>query len=358
MTSHEERQQVIVLLNESIAAGARQAKACEILGLSERTLQRWQTGETVRYDQRPIRSYQPPHKLTDIERAEVLAIANSDEFGHLPPSQIVPRLADQGCYVASESTFYRILRDEKQLTHRHSERPPQTRTKPRAICATAPNQLYSWDITYLPSVIRGQFFYLYLFVDIFSRKIVGWQAYEEESSALAGALLRDLCHREGIQSNQLMLHSDNGSPMKGSTMLATMQQLGVMPSFSRPSVSNDNPYSESLFKTLKYRPQYPLKPFADVTEARQWITGLVEWYNHEHRHSAINFVTPAQRHEGLDEQLLNNRKAVYEAAYAKNPQRWSGNTRNWQRVEAVHLNPDKVKEGDAKDIDIQIRKVA
>ena len=358
MTSHEERQQVIVLLNESIAAGARQAKACEILGLSERTLQRWQTGETVRYDQRPIRSYQPPHKLTDIERAEVLAIANSDEFGHLPPSQIVPRLADQGCYVASESTFYRILRDEKQLTHRHSERPPQTRTKPRAICATAPNQLYSWDITYLPSVIRGQFFYLYLFVDIFSRKIVGWQAYEEESSALAGALLRDLCHREGIQSNQLMLHSDNGSPMKGSTMLATMQQLGVMPSFSRPSVSNDNPYSESLFKTLKYRPQYPLKPFADVTEARQWITGLVEWYNHEHRHSAINFVTPAQRHEGLDEQLLNNRKAVYEAAYAKNPQRWSGNTRNWQRVEAVHLNPDKVKEGDARDIDIQTRKVA
>ncbi len=358
MTSHEERQQVIVLLNESLAAGARQAKACEILGLSERTLQRWQTGETVRCDQRPIRSYQPPHKLTDIERAEVLAIANSDEFGHLPPSQIVPRLADQGCYVASESTFYRILRDEKQLTHRHSERPPQTRTKPRAICATAPNQLYSWDITYLPSVIRGQFFYLYLFVDIFSRKIVGWQAYEEESSALAGALLRDLCHREGIQSNQLMLHSDNGSPMKGSTMLATMQQLGVMPSFSRPSVSNDNPYSESLFKTLKYRPQYPLKPFADVTEARQWITGLVEWYNHEHRHSAINFVTPAQRHDSLDEQLLNNRKAVYEAAYAKNPQRWSGNTRNWQRVEAVHLNPDKVKEGDARDIDIQTRKVA
>ena len=358
MTSHEERQQVIVLLNESVAAGARQAKACEILGLSERTIQRWQTGETVRCDQRPIRSYQPPHKLTDIERAKVLAIANSDEFGHLPPSQIVPRLADQGCYVASESTFYRILRDEKQLTHRHSERPPQTRTKPRAICATAPNQLYSLDITYLPSVIRGQFFYLYLFVDIFSRKIVGWQAYEEESSALAGALLRDLCHREGIQSNQLMLHSDNGSPMKGSTMLATMQQLGVMPSFSRPSVSNDNPYSESLFKTLKYRPQYPLKPFADVTEARQWITGLVEWYNHEHRHSAINFVTPAQRHDSLDEQLLNNRKAVYEAAYAKNPQRWSGNTRNWQRVETVHLNPDKVKEGDAKDIDIQIRKVA
>ena len=358
MTCHEERKQVITLLKDTIKAGARQVKACDVLGLSERTLQRWQTDQTVRCDQRPLRNYQPPHKLTEIERAQVLTIANSDEFGHLPPSQIVPRLADQGRYIASESTFYRILRAEKQVSHRRSERPTQARTKPRAVCATAPNQLYSWDITYLPSLIRGQFFYLYLFVDIFSRKIVGWQAYEEESSALASELLRDLCRREGVQSKQLILHSDNGSPMKGSSMLATMQQLGVMPSFSRPSVSNDNPYSESLFKTLKYRPQYPLKPFADVIEERQWISGLVEWYNHEHRHSAISFVTPVQRHEGLDEQLLSNRKAVYEAAYAKNPERWTGSTRNWQRIEKVHLNPDKAKEADAKDIDIQARKVA
>jgi transposase InsO family protein len=166
--------------------------------------------------------------------------------------------------------------------------------------------------------------------------------YEEENSTLAGELLRDLCLREGIQSEQLILHSDNGSPMKGSTMLAILQQLGVMPSFSRPSVSNDNPYSESLFKTLKYRPQYPLKPFADVTEARQWVTGLVEWYNHEHRHSAIRFVTPAQRHEGLDDKLLDNRKAVYEAARAKHPKRWSGCSRNWQKIQVVHLNPDKL----------------
>ncbi|QWF72259.1 transposase [Methylomonas paludis] len=188
-----------------------------MLGLSERTLQRWQTGETVHCDQRPLlREYQPPHKLTVMERAEVLAVANSDEFGHLPPSQIVPRLADQGRYLASESTFYRVLRAaENQLAHRRSERPAQSRTKPRALCATVPNQLYSWDITYLPSAIRGQFFYLYLFVDIFSRKIVGWQVFEEESSTLAGELLRDLCHREGIQPKQLILHSDNGSPMKG-----------------------------------------------------------------------------------------------------------------------------------------------
>lgn len=343
MTAHEERKQMIMILNESITAGARQAQACEVLGLSERTLQRWQTGEKVHCDQRPLREYQPPHQLTAIERAEVLAVANSDEFGHLPPSQIVPRLADQGRFIASESTFYRILRAENQLGHRRSERPAQSRTKPRAVSATAPNQLYSWDITYLPSAIRGQFFYLYLFMDIFSRKIVGWQVYEEESSILAGEVLRDLCRREGIQSNQLILHSDNGSPMKGATMLATLQQLGVMPSLSRPAVSNDNPYSESLFKTLKYRPHYPLKPFAQVADARDWVTALVDWYNHEHRHSAIRFVTPAQRHEGLDEALLDQRKAVYETARARNPRRWSGTTRNWQRIHAVHLNPDQTE---------------
>jgi putative transposase len=343
MTAHEERKQVIVLLNESITAGARQAQACEVLGLSERTLQRWQMGAIVHCDQRPARDYLPPHKLTEIERAQVLAVANSNEFGHLPPSQIVPRLADQGRYLASESTFYRILQAENQLAHRRSERPAQSRTKPRAICTTAPNQLYSWDITYLPSAIRGQFFYLYLFMDIFSRKIVGWQVYAEESSALASELLQDLCHREGIQRKQLVLHSDNGGPMKGATMLATLQQLGVMPSLSRPSVSNDNPYSESLFKTLKYRPKYPLKPFAKVTDARNWVMDLVEWYNNEHRHSAIRFVTPTQRHEGLDENLLVKRKAVYEAARTRHPQRWSGTTRNWQRIQAVHLNPDKTE---------------
>ncbi len=355
MTIHEERQQVIVLLNEAMAAGARQAQACEVLGLSKRTLQRWQTGETVHCDQRPLRDYQPPHKLTEIERAEVLSVANSDEFGHLPPSQIVPRLADQGRYLASESTFYRVLKEENQLAHRRSERPAQTRAKPRAICATAPNQLYSRDITYLASTVLGQFFYLYLFLDIFSRKIVGWQVYEEESSALAGDVLRDLCHREGIQSDQLILHSDNGSPMKGATMLATLQQLGVMPSLSRPAVSNDNPYSESLFKTLKYRPKYPLKPFAGVSEARDWVTGLVEWYNHEHRHSAIRFVTPAQRHEGLDEELLDNRQAVYEAARVRNPKRWSGGVRNWRRIQEVHLNPDKAEVNTEDNNEVKIQ---
>jgi transposase InsO family protein len=346
MTTLEERLQVVALVQEATASGARQAQVCAVLGLSERTLQRWQQGETVGHDQRPLRQYAPPHKLTEGERAELLAVANSTELGHLPPSQIVPRLADQGRYLASESTFYRVLKAENQLAHRRSERPPQARRKPKAICATAPNQVYSWDITYLPTTIRGQFFYLYLFLDIFSRKIVGWQVYDTECSTLASALLKDICQREAIGLHQVTLHADNGGPMKGATMLATLQALGVMPSFSRPAVSNDNPYSESLFKTLKYRPDYPTKPFVDLVEARRWVDQLVRWYNHEHRHSAIRFVTPAQRHAGLDGPLLAQRQAVYEDARRKNPQRWRGATRNWQRIPVVYLNPDQIDTSD------------
>jgi transposase InsO family protein len=360
MTTLEERQQVITLVKEATASGARQDAACAVLGLSVRTLQRWQDGETVGTDQRPLRQYEPPHKLTEAERAELLAVANSEAFGHLPPSQIVPRLADQGCYLASESTFYRVLKAANQLAHRRSERTAQSHGKPRAVCATAPNQVYSWDITYLPAAIRGQFFYLYLFLDIFSRKIVGWQVYAEENSVLASEILRDLCDREGVQPHQVILHSDNGGPMKGATMLATLQALGVMPSFSRPAVSNDNPYSESLFKTLKYRPAYPLKPFADLAAARQWVTGLVNWYNHEHRHSAIRFVTPAQRHAGLDRTLLEQRQTVYETARARHPQRWRGPIRNWEKIQVVHLNPNQTaaKVNDPKEEKTETKKAA
>jgi putative transposase len=178
-------------------------------------------------------------------------------------------------------------------------------------------------------------------MDVFSRMIVGWQVYAEESSAQASEVLKDLCAREAIQPNQVILHSDNGGPMKGATMLATLQALGVMPSLSRPGVSDDNPYSESLFKTLKYRPAYPLEAFDTLFAARTWVTGLVRWYNHEHRHSAIRFVTPAQRHANLDQDILDRRAALYETARLRNPLRWKGPTRNWKRIHAVHLNPDR-----------------
>jgi transposase InsO family protein len=208
---------------------------------------------------------------------------------------------------------------------------------------TVPNQLYSWDITYLPTTVKGIFLYLYLVMDIYSRKIVGWQVYENESSALAAELMTDICQRESIERNQVILHSDNGSPMKGATMLATLQELGVIPSFSRPSVSNDNPYSESLFRTLKYRPDYPEQPFSDLETARDWVNFFVSWYNKEHLHSKIKFVTPEQRHTGQDKEILKHRTEVYQHAKLNNPNRWSGEIRNWDTIKEVHLNPEKQK---------------
>jgi putative transposase len=285
--------------------------------------------------------HEPRNKLSELERQRIIQVANDPAYAHLSPSKIVPTLADKGCYIASESSFYRVLNDEKQLKHRQKAKPSRQVKKPKALTAMMPNQIYTWDITYLPTLVRGVFLYLYLVMDIYSRKIVGWQVYEQESSALAADLMRDICHREGVQRDQVTLHSDNGSPMKGATMLATLQELGLAPSFSRPSVSNDNPYSEALFRTLKYRPEYPEKPFADLHAARAWVEGFVSWYNTEHQHSAISFVTPEQRHTGQDIAILANRKRVYQKAKAENPGRWSGNIRNWNRIESVNLNPEK-----------------
>ena len=355
MSTLEQRATVLELVAQACSAGARLHQACAVMGLAARTVQRWlEAGKTALHagdrrnsDQRL--HHRPPNKLSEAERQAALGALNSDEFKDLPPTQIVPRLADQGLYVASESTLYRLLRQTGQLTHRRLERAPQKRSKPRALVATQPDQIYCWDITYLPTGMRGLYFYLYLFVDIFSRKVVGWQVFDCESAEKAAALLEDICRRQGISANQITVHSDNGGPMKGETMLATMQRLGVAHSRSRPAVSNDNPYAESLFKTLKYRPQLPLKPFADLLQARRWVTELVHWYNDEHRHSAIRFVTPAQRHAQTDKAMLHARAAVYEKARHQHPTRWSGNTRNWSFINQVHLNPDKpqTKESEA-----------
>ena len=343
MTSTQQRQILLPLIEQAMQDGARLHNACGQIGLSARTVQRW-LGPCAGAGDRRARTLRakvaPPNKLSLAERDAAMQILNSNAFKDLPPSQIVPRLADAGQYVASESTMYRLLHQAGQMTHRRLERAPRKVSKPRALVATQPEQVYCWDITYLPAPVRGMHFYLYLFVDIFSRKIVGWQVFDCESAELAAGLLRDICERMGIPQGQLTVHSDNGSPMKGETMLATMQSLGIAPSRSRPSVSNDNPYSESLFRTLKYRPQLPLKPFKDLLHARRWVTQLVHWYNLEHRHSAIRFVTPTQRHAGLDKSLLKNRDVVYAAARQANPNRWSGSTRNWRPIDEVHLNPN------------------
>lgn len=337
-----QRVEIIQLINEASASGARQSKTCAVIGISAKTYQRWsQPGNDQ--DGRLQAKHNPSNRLTELERQRMIALANEPEYANLSPSKIVPKLADAGRYLASESSFYRVLKANQQLKHRHSSKPQRPIKKPRALTAAAPNQIYSWDITYLPTQVRGLFYYLYLVMDIYSRKIVGWQVYTSESSALAADLMTDICHREEIIAGQVVLHSDNGSPMKGASLLATLQQLGVIPSYSRPSVSNDNPYSESLFRTLKYRPEYPENGFTDLTAARIWVSEFVNWYNTQHLHSAIRFVTPQQRHHGQDKEILANRTRVYQEAKLKNPARWSRDIRNWQPVAEVYLNPETPK---------------
>jgi transposase InsO family protein len=325
------------LIQEAVCSGARLWKACEVMGITVRTYQRW--GKSPgKADARHGPRGRPANSLSAEEKAELIAIATSEKFRELAPSQIVPILAEQGVYVASESSFYRVLRQEKLLRHREGSRPRQ-HGRPEEHIATGPDQVWSWDITYLRSALRGQFYYLYLVVDVWSRKIVAWEVAVQESSEIASGMITRASMENGVDRDQLVIHSDNGGPMKGATLLATLQFLGIVASFSRPRVYDDNPYSEALFRTLKYRPEYPSLPFQSLQEAQQWVEGFINWYNTEHRHSGIRFVTPELRHAGQEAQVLARRKEVYEEAKKRNPSRWTGATRNWSPIAEVSLNP-------------------
>lgn len=335
--SREDRQNVLSLVEQAVTDGARQSEACKLLGLSARTVQRWQR-DPEREDARQGPTTPPSHKLDENERARLLEIANRPEFCDRSPHQIVCQLADDGIYEASESTFYRVLRAHGQQKHRQPSKPPTPRQRPEHV-ATRPGQIWVWDITYLPTPIRGQFVYLYGVMDLFSRKIVGWAIHDEESSEHASRLFERVILVENACATGLTIHADNGAPMKGSTLAATLQRLEVATSFSRPGVSNDNAHCESSFRTLKYRPGYPKRPLTDAAAWTRWVTGFVAWYNTEHRHSGIGWVTPEQRHTAQDIGLLEKRRAVYAEARQRNPQRWSRHPRPWSRLETVHLTP-------------------
>jgi putative transposase len=342
MISLPDRRKTVALIDEARCDGARLTPACEVAGISVRTYQRWTCDADVKADARPTACRPvPANKLTQKERARILDICHQREYASLPPTQIVPRLADKQQYVASESSFYRVLHEADQQHHRGRGQKPQRTHPPAGFCATGANQVWSWDITWLSSSIRGMFFYLYMIVDIYSRKIVGWEVNAVETSERAAALLHKAVLTEGCLLDPPILHSDNGAPQKGFTLKAKLESLGIMASYSRPRVSNDNPYSESLFRTFKYRPEYPRNGFATIEVARQWAAGFVNWYNYEHRHSAIGYVTPAQRHCGQDRKILENRKKVYQKARQRRPDRWSGQIRNWDRIDHVWLNRPK-----------------
>lgn len=307
--------------------------------MSARTFQRWVKDSIVSDRRVSAVRPTPANKLSEAERQRILAVCNAPAFSHLPPCQIVPILLDQGTYLASESSFYRILKAANQLTHRGRTKAKTTDNQPSGFTATQANQVWSWDITYCPSRVIGQHYYLYMMEDIYSRKIVGWEVYDRESGEDAATLLERSVWAEQCVKSQLVLHSDNGAPMKSFTLRAKMYELGVLSSYSRPRVSNDNPYSESLFRTVKYHPRWPSEGFESLEAARIWVKGFVRWYNHEHRHSRIKFVTPVQRHTGEDKEILCKRDVLYTRMKKRNPARWSTTTRNWQHEANVELNP-------------------
>lgn len=341
----EDRQKIAHHVKQAHADGARLKPACQLAGIDLRTLQRWKAcdGLTVG-DKRPTAVHpRPPHALSEKEREAILDVANEPRFAEAPPARIVPMLADEGTYLASESSFQRVLKAAGQSGHRGRAKAPRKSKPPTTHVATAPNQVWCWDMTYLPAVVAGCWFYLYLILDLYSRKIVGWEVHTTDSADHAAHLVRRTALAESIHSQETspVLHGDNGATLKATTVLAMLHWLGIKPSYSRPRVSNDNAYAEALFRTAKYRPEFPASGFATVEEARQWGARFVQWYNFEHRHSGIKYVTPAERHAGEDVAILQARHSLYARAREENPRRWSGSTRNWSPVEAVALNPER-----------------
>ena len=344
MTSLPDRQNAVLLIREAQQNGARLEPSCEVMGITVRTWQRWQCEGEVCPDGRPqaVRPT-PRNKLSESEREAIVKLCNQQQYRSCPPAFIVADQADQGHYLASESTFYRVLAESGQQHRRGRQQKPSKRSKPTTHRADGPNQLWCWDITWLPGPARGSWFYLYMILDVYSRKMIAHEVYEQENGDNAAELIEKACWRERLSSSDrpLVLHSDNGSPMKAATFLEKLYDLGITPSRGRPRVSNDNAYAESLFKTLKYCPNFPVGGFRNLEQARAWVRDFAEWYNHVHRHEALRYVTPQQRHDGEAERVLQARKKVYEQARQAHPERWPGQIRRFDLPKTVELNPER-----------------
>jgi putative transposase len=286
---------------------------CTLLGISRSSW--YYTRKPKGLDRRS-----PPRKLTGAERTNVLSALNSERFQDEAVPSVHATLLDEGEYLCSQSTMYRILKAEKQMKQRRHERKHPVYTKPELL-ATGPNQVWSWDITKIKGPKSWIFYDLYVVIDIFSRCVVAWCITEYESGEQARALIGTACAREGIERNQLTVHSDRGRAMRSKCLANLYGELGVGSSFNRPHVSNDNPYSESHFKTLKYRPDYPAR-FGSIEDAQAHMQAFFEWYNTGHRHSGIAMMTPAEVHAGRAEEARKRRQTILDAAYAAHPERF------------------------------------
>lgn len=331
----ENKKLAVELLQESMCSGARLKPACEVLEISIRTYQRWKNN---RIDRRKNAIKKVPRKLSPDEYQQIIDIANNDEFKDSTPYEIYHCLLERSAYIGSISTIYRVLREVEMINHRSNCKNPMNRSKPKEQIATESNQVWTWDITYLPMTIRGLFYYAYVVIDIWDKSIVGWSIQDRESEIHSRDLFESVFTKEHFPN--VHIHSDNGHPMKGTSLMALFHKLDIVNSYSRPRVSNDNPFSESFFKTLKYSPKYPAK-FNSIKEARIWMANFVDNYNNNHRHSGINYFTPNQMKNGEYKKLVSIRNKTIKEARANNPQRWSKAVKQWSLNHKVILNPKK-----------------
>ena len=262
----------------------------------------------------------PPRALSADEKAVVRATLNSERFQDAAPREVYASLLDEGTYLCSVRGMYRILAANDELRERRAQRRHPAWVKPELV-ATGPNQLWSWDITRLPSQSPGTFYYLYAILDVYSRYVVGWLIAEQESAALAQDLIAATCTKQCIARDTLTIHADHGAPMIAQTMTQLLSELGVSKTHSRPRVSNDNPFSEAQFKTLKYRPDFPAR-FGSLPDARNWAREFFTWYNQAHHHSGLGLLTPAMVHHGAAPAILAERQRVLSLAYAAHPERF------------------------------------
>lgn len=321
--------------------------ACQALGLPRSSFYRARETET-RLKAAETKAAQPARALGEAEKSTVRQLLNSERFQDLAPREVYATLLDEGQYLCHWRTMYRILEEHDEVRERRNQlRHPN---HPKAeLLATGPNQVWSWDITKLLGPVKWTYYYLYVVLDIFSRYVVGWMVADREAAALARELVGQTCLKQGIQAEQLTLHADRGSPMIARSLALLLADLGVTKTHSRPHVSDDNPYSEAQFKTLKYRPDYPER-FGCQIDARAWSRDFFDWYNHEHHHSALGLLTPADVHYGRAEEIIHRRQQVLHAAYQKNPERFvQGPPKPPELPTEVWINPPKKSAKDTQE---------
>lgn len=322
-----------------MSKGASLKDCCAIVGLSENTVRNWRKHDGQEDRRTTARKGDPPNKITTEECKAIRNVLYSSTYADRSPHKIVPALADEGRYLCSESTMYRILKEDGATKRRTQQRKDDApRIKPNLI-ATAPEQIFNWDITYLPSTIRGLYYRALLVLDMYSRRIMGYRIMYQDTLKDCSNYIQHLIETENLSGLEA-LHGDNGATLKGQTLASMLRSYGVLQSHSRPHVSNDNAYIESFFGTLKTDFRYPKEGFQNLEEAEAWMRNFVEWYNNE-PHSGLNYVTPNQRHSGEEEAILVQRLEVFENARKKNPERFPNGVRKIRIPKVVCLIPMK-----------------